>query len=101
MNDKIKTYVIPNIPYVLLFWFFCKLGEAYRLSPGDDTIRKIMNSIGSINTAFAHPMPSFVPQDLFFGLIGAAAVFLIVLIRKKNKKNWRKDVEYGSARWRA
>ena len=30
MNAKIKKYVVPNLPYLLIFWFFCKIGEGYR-----------------------------------------------------------------------
>ena len=98
---KIKRYVLPNLPYALLFWFFSKCAEAYRLSPGRDMLRKLMDAIGGINTAFAKPMLSFNPLDLCVGLVGAAAVYCIVLYKKKNRKNWKKDIEYGSARWSA
>jgi type IV secretion system protein VirD4 len=47
------------------------------------------------------PLPSFDTFDLLVGLIGAAAVYGIVLYKKKTKKKWRKDMEYGSARWSA
>ena len=96
---KIKKYVLPNLPYVILFWFFTKCAEAYRLSPGRNALYKLMDAISGINTAFAQPMPSFNPLDLFIGLVGAAAVYGFVYYKKKNAKKWRKDIEYGSARW--
>lgn len=97
-TDKIKRFILPNIPYVFLFWFFSKCGEAYRLSPGNDALKKLVGTIANLNTAFAKPLPSD-PFDLLVGLVGAAAIFCIVLYKKKNAKKWRKDIEYGSARW--
>ena len=44
-------------------------------------------------------LPSFNLIDLFVGLVGAASVYGIVYVKRKNAKKWRKDVEYGSARW--
>lgn len=98
-TDKIKQYVLPNLPYLMLFWFFSKCGESYRLSPGSDIVEKFMGAVLNLNTVLARPLPSLDLFDTFVGLIGAAAVFLIVLYKRKNAKKWRKDIEYGSARW--
>jgi type IV secretion system protein VirD4 len=95
----LKKHVVPNLPYALIFWFANKLGEAYRLAPGDDFLKRIINCAVALNTAMARLMPSFVPSDLAVGLAGTAIVYAIVYFRKKNAKKWRKDVEYGSARW--
>ena len=35
------------------------------------------------------------------GLIGAVIIRLVVYVKSKNAKKFRKDVEYGSARWSA
>ena len=96
---KIKRYVLPNLPYAALFWFFSKCGEAYRIAPGRDFLQKLMGGIGSLNVVLSHPLPSLDMFDLAVGLVGAAAVYGIVLNKKKNAKKWRKDIEYGSARW--
>jgi type IV secretion system protein VirD4 len=98
-SDKIKKIVIPNLPYLMLFWFFGKCGEAYRLSPGKDALHKLMDCIGSLPAVLAKPLPSFDPFDLLVGLMGAAGAFFIVWYKRKNAKKWRKDIEYGSARW--
>lgn len=50
MNAKIKKYVVPNLPYLFIFWFFCKLGEAYRLAAGADFGAKL---IGMAEAGFA------------------------------------------------
>jgi len=98
-TDKIKKFVIPNLPYVMIFWFFSKCGEAYRISTETETIHRLMDAISNLGEIISRPLPSFSPFDLCVGLIGAAAVFCVVLYKKKNAKNWRKDIEYGSARW--
>jgi type IV secretion system protein VirD4 len=99
--DTAKTgrYVLCCLPYILLFWLFDKCGEAYRLAPGRDILQKFIGMAGGPATAFANPLPSLDPFDLCVGLAGAAAVYLTVLYKKKHAKKWRKDIEYGSARW--
>ena len=99
MNEKIKKYVLPNLPYLFLFWIFDKLGEAYRLSAGGDVLDKIMDAVLGLAALGSRPLPSIHPADLLWGLCGAAAVWLVVYFKKKNAKNYRHKEEYGSARW--
>jgi type IV secretion system protein VirD4 len=87
------------LPYVFLFWFFDKCGEAVRTAPGRDILQKLIGGAANLNAAFAAPFPSFDLLDVCAGLAGAAAVYCAVLYRKKHAKKWRRDVEYGSARW--
>jgi type IV secretion system protein VirD4 len=96
---KIKRFVLLNLPYVFLFWLFDKLGEAYRLAPGRDLLHKLTATVNALKTAFARPAPSFNTFDLLIGLTGAAVIFGVVQYRRHNQKKWRKDREYGSARW--
>ena len=98
-TKQIKRIVIPNLPYVFLFWLFGKFGEAYRISPGTDFLRKLMGMFLSIGNTMSRPLPSLNPFDLCVGLLGAAAVFAFVSYKKKHAKKWRQNVEYGSARW--
>lgn len=98
MTGKLKKYVLPNLPYLLIFWLADKLAEAYRLTPGD-VGRKIMGAVDGLAGLAASPLPSFHPRDLLAGIIGAAAVWLVVYFKRKNAKKYRKNVEYGSARW--
>jgi len=98
-TDKMRKYVLPNLPYAMVFWFFSKCGEAYRLSPADDTLNKIIDTITNLSIVLANPIPSFNLFDLAIGLIGAVTIYGIVWQKKKNAKNWRRDIEYGSARW--
>ncbi len=50
------------------------------------------------SAAFSHFLPSAL-IDVLIGIIGAAVVRLIVYVKSKNAKKYRKNVEYGSARW--
>ncbi len=45
--------------------------------------------------------PSLHPLDLLIGIAGAVIVRLAVYIKGKNAKKFRKNLEYGSARWSA
>lgn len=99
-TDKLRKYILPNLPYALIFWFFTKAGEAYRLATGGDFFSKLINCVSRLGTALAHPCR---PSSLStcWCVAGAAVIYAVVYVRKKNAKKWRKDVEYGSARWAA
>jgi len=99
VTASLKKYVMPNLPYVLIFWFANKLGMAYRLADGKDFLQKFIHSMSTLNAAMAKPMPSFDLFDLTVGLLGTVIIYAIVYGKKKNAKKYRKDMEYGSARW--
>lgn len=99
MNAKIKKYVVPNLPYLFIFWFFCKVGTAYRLAAGADFGAKLIGMMKTIGPAFGTIAPGLSGFDLLVGLVGAVVLRLVVYNKVKNAKKFRKDVEYGSARW--
>lgn len=98
MNDKIRKYVLPNLPYLLFFWFFVQVGEAYRLAPGEEIGKKVLGLAVGFSQAFETFAPTHL-LDLIVGVIGAGAVRFAVYMKGKNAKKYRKDEEYGSARW--
>lgn len=49
--------------------------------------------------AFGNPLPSMHLFDLLVGLAGGCLLRLAVYLKGKNAKNYRHNVEYGSARW--
>jgi len=73
--DKLKKYVLPNLPYLFIFWFCDKLGEAYRLTASADFGTKLLGMMKTINTAFFSIIPSFHPRDLFVGLMGTVIIY--------------------------
>ena len=96
---SIKKIILPNLPYLFIALFATKLPQAWRLAAGADASEKLLHLLGSLAGAFRSPLPSFHPLDLCIGILIAAAIRLAVYLKAKNAKKYRKNVEYGSARW--
>ena len=99
MSDKIRKYVLPNLPYLFVFWFFSKIGTAYRIAPGTDFGTKLMGMLDTFPKAFETYWPGLGGIDLLVGLAGAAGVYLLIQSKIKQAKKFRRDAEYGTARW--
>ena len=96
---NIKKFLLPNIPYVFIALFATKLGQAWRLAPGMDFSGKALHIMEGFAAAFQSALPSFHPIDLCAGVAAALLIRLIVYVKGKNAKKFRKNLEYGSARW--
>ena len=96
---NVKKIILPNIPYVFIALLATKLGQAWRLSVGGDFSAKVLHLLDGLAAAFSTILPSFHPIDLCVGIATAAIIRLIVYIKGKNAKKYRKNMEYGSARW--
>ena len=100
MKDvNLKKLILPNIPYLLFVYFFDKAAQAAQLAPGADLSGKLLHIGDGFTAAFSSFAPSFAPLDLLIGIAGAAALRLAVYVKGRNAKKYRKNVEYGSARW--
>ena len=99
LTDKIRKYILPNIPYLFIGWACLKLGTAYRLASGAGFGEKLLGLGRSIGPAFADFAPGLDPFDWLVGLVGAVAFRLLIYFKSKNAKKFRRDEEYGSARW--
>lgn len=99
MKINVKKLVLPNIPYVFIAMLGTKLGQAVRLAPGADFSAKALHIMGGFAAAFSSVLPSFHPIDLRVGIAAAVIIRLIVYVKSKNAKKYRKNIEYGSARW--
>ena len=98
-TDKIRKYILPNIPYLFIGWACLKLGTAYRLAAGAGFGEKLLGLGRIIGPAFADFAPGLDPFDWLVGLVGAVAFRLLIYFKSKNAKKFRRDEEYGSARW--
>jgi len=96
---NIKKLIIPNIPYVFIALLATKLGQGWRLAVGGDFSAKVLHLLDGLAGAFSTILPSFHPIDLCVGIAVAGIIRLIVYVKGKNAKKYRKNVEYGSARW--
>ena len=99
MNMRLKKWILPNLPYVGIALFATKLGQAMRIAPGTDFSGKVLHMMDGMHAAFSTAVPSFHPLDLCVGVLVAAAIRLTVYVKGKNAKKFRKNTEYGSARW--
>ena len=95
----IKKLVILNAPYLAFVYLFNKSASAFRLAPVADMSEKLLSIGEGFSAAFSSAAPSFDPLDLLIGVAGAVIVRLAVYMKGKNAKKYRKNIEYGSARW--
>ena len=98
-TKKLTKLLALYLPYLLLGLVATNFGEAWRLAEGKELGDKIMSLTGTIPAAFANPLPSLHPFDLFIGLCCGAGMRLAVYLKGKNAKKYRHGMEYGSARW--
>ena len=86
-------------PYLLFGYFGNKMAYAYRVTDAPDFFNKLMGSLSNLGPAFEHILPSFHLMDLLFGVVFGIGMRLVVYMKGKNAKKFRKGEEYGSARW--
>lgn len=96
---NIKKLILPNLPYLFFTLIGTIVGKAIRMTGGSNASEMLMNFIRELASAFKPPIPSFYPLDIFVGAGIAGIIRLIVYVKGKNAKKFRKNTEYGSARW--
>ena len=99
MKKSTVKKLLPYLPYLILALLGTKLGEAARLAPGTDFSSKTLHILDGMRLAFRSPLPSFHPADLLVGAAVGGLIRLAVYVKSKNAKKFRKNEEYGSARW--
>ena len=98
-TDKIRKFLLPNIPYLFIGWAILKISTAYRMADGADFLTKAMGIGQTIGPAFADLAPGLNPVDWLVGIVGAVGFRLLIYMKSKKAKKFRRDEEYGSARW--
>ena len=64
MKLDVKKILLPNLPYVFIFWFFNRVAEGCRLAEGADMVTKAMGAVSGLGTLISkNPLPSFHPRD--------------------------------------
>ena len=99
MSKKIKKYVLPYFPYLITFWFFSKCGTAYRMAAGANLGEKLFGMVKTIGPVFQSYAPGLGLFDLAAGVAGAVILYFVVQSKIKKARKFRRDMEYGSARW--
>jgi len=100
-TDKIRKYLTPNIPYLFILWAFLKLGTAYRMAAGANLGEKLFGMVKTIGPVFQSYAPGLGLLDLAVGVAGAVILYFVVQSKIKKARKFRRDMEYGSARWSA
>ncbi len=96
---NLKKHLIPSIPYVVIGLFATNIGEGWRLTAGSNASEKLLHIVDGLALAFANPLPSLHLTDLCIGAAVGGFLRLTVYLKGKNAKKYRKNMEYGSARW--
>ena len=99
MSKKIKKYVLPYFPYLIAFWFFSKCGTSYRMASGANLGEKLFGMVKTIGPVFQSYAPGLGLFDLAVGVAGAVILYFVVQSKIKKARKFRRDMEYGSARW--
>ena len=98
-RSRLKKAFLKMLPYVIVGLLCTNVGEAVRLSEGRDAGERLLSLFGMLGSAFSDPLPSFHPSDLLTGLSLGALLYLAVFLRHRNVRHFRRNEEYGSARW--
>ena len=96
---NVKKLALSNLPYGVIGLYASKLGQAWRLAEGADASQKLLHLLDGISAAFQNSLPSFHPFDLLVGLVCGVMLRLAVYCKAKNAKKFRRNMEYGTARW--
>ena len=96
---KLSGILKKAFPYIIFGYFGNKFTYAFRITTDKNFAVRLVNSLGKFGQAFADPMPSFNGYDMLGGLVTGVGMWLIVYLKKKNAKKYRRGIEYGSARW--
>lgn len=99
-TDKIKKAIIFILPCLLFFWIGDKVCCAYRTVGISGNISvKAMPFFTNLGNALINPLPSLHPLDAFVGFMTAVIAKLVLEYKRKHRKKYAEDKEYGSARW--
>ena len=96
---KLKKKLIPVLPYMVIALAATKLPQAWRLAPGADVSEKLLCIGQGVDHAFSSLLPSLYPEDVLIGVLLAALLRIVVVVKGRNAKKYRHNTEYGSARW--
>lgn len=95
-----KTKVMKTmIPLIIIFYITNRISWLYKYCQGDSVMDKVIVLATNLGLAFKNAGLSIAPKDVIAGLIAVTVFQMIVYIKSKDSKKFRKGVEYGSARW--
>ena len=100
-TKNLKRLLLLNFPYVFAGLFATNLGEGWRLAEGANSSEKLLSFMTTLPAALQNPLPSLHPADLLTGACAGVLLRIFVYLKAKDAKKFRKNYEYGAARWSA
>lgn len=96
-----KKRILPAIPYAVVALLCSNFGECWRMAAGSNTVKKLQSIFwnGLLGKAFSNGLISFHLSDLLTGAAFAGILWILVKIKTGEAKKFRRNAEYGSARW--
>ena len=91
-SKKIKKIILSNLPYAIFAYAGNKLAFAYRIAEGEGFQEKLPPFLYEIGTSFTKVFPSFNHVDLLAGISVAALMKMILYMKSKNKKKFRRGI---------
>ena len=86
-TEKLKKYILPNLPLLFVFWFGDKVCFSYRTATGKDLYTIFTPFLNNLTENLTDFLPSFHIGDLLFGLTMAVLFKLVIEYRKKMPEN--------------
>ena len=90
--------ILLHLPYLLIAIVMARLSAAWHLASGD-VADKILKLQEIMLRAVSFEQLSLTANAIIFGVLAAATVRFGVYLRRQNSRKFRKNIEYGSARW--
>ena len=87
-----------NVANVKTFWYN-EVVPAYRMAAGANLGEKLFGMVKTIGPVFQSYAPGLGLLDLAVGVAGAVILYFVVQSKIKKARKFRRDMEYGSARW--
>ena len=97
-QTAIVKHILLHLPYLLIAIMMARLSAVWQLA-GGDVADKILKLQEIILRAVSFEQLPLTANAIIFGLLAAAAVRFGVYLRSHNSRKFRKNIEYGSARW--
>ncbi len=87
-----RKLILMSLPYLIIFYISNKISSLSQKIG-------LLNTLLNFEDAFSSLLLSFNSKDLLIGITTTGVFFMIIYLRKLDKKKFRQGKEYGSARW--
>ena len=82
---------------VMKMFLDAQKNKSHQYARGKQSLKQLMGSLSNLGVAIEHILPSFHPMDVLIGAVIGVGVRLVVYMKGKNAKKFRKGEEYRSA----